>query len=114
MNPRAIRLLLVLSAFLAGLVLCFTVVLLVDPEGLSGIVDMGSFRRAIKERRKTTRGVQNDLKPELFLKPPQAQRVCERLLTRAGTPFGNRRDSARVEIFEDAFPLGVICEGDIC
>jgi protein SCO1 len=33
MNPRAIRLLLVLAAFLAGLVLCFTVVLLVTGRG---------------------------------------------------------------------------------
>ena len=33
MNPRAVRLLLVVSAFLAGLVLCFTVILLVSGRG---------------------------------------------------------------------------------
>src|SRR5258708_28369236 len=33
MNPRAIRLLLIVSAFLAGLVLCFTVILLVSGRG---------------------------------------------------------------------------------
>src|SRR5436190_20294141 len=33
MNPRAIRLLLIASAFLAGLVLCFTVILLVSGRG---------------------------------------------------------------------------------
>ena len=38
MNPRAIRLLLVLSAFLAGLVLCFTVVLLVTGRGGAPII----------------------------------------------------------------------------
>ena len=38
MNPRAIRLLLVLSAFLAGLVLCFAVVLLVTGRGSAPII----------------------------------------------------------------------------
>jgi protein SCO1 len=38
MNPRAIRLLLVLSAFLVGLVICFTVVLLVTGRGSSPII----------------------------------------------------------------------------
>ena len=38
MNPRAVRLLLVLSAFLAGLVLCFTVVLLVSGRGAAPII----------------------------------------------------------------------------
>jgi protein SCO1/2 len=38
MNPRAIRLLLVLSAFLAGLALCFAVVLLVTGRGGAPIV----------------------------------------------------------------------------
>jgi protein SCO1/2 len=38
MNPRAIRLLLVLSAFLAGLVLCFAVVLLVTGRDATSIV----------------------------------------------------------------------------
>ena len=33
MNPKTTRLLLVISAFLAGLVLCFTVVLLVTDRG---------------------------------------------------------------------------------
>jgi protein SCO1/2 len=49
MNPRAIRLMLVLSAFLAGLVLCFAVVLLVTGRGGAPIVAApsaigGSFR----------------------------------------------------------------------
>jgi protein SCO1/2 len=38
MNPRAIRLLLVLSAFLAGLVLCFAVVLLVTGRGAGPVI----------------------------------------------------------------------------
>jgi protein SCO1 len=38
MNPRAVRLLLVVSAFLAGLVLCFTVVLLVTGRGAQPII----------------------------------------------------------------------------
>jgi protein SCO1/2 len=38
MNPRAIRLLLVLSAFLAGLALCFAVVLLVTGRGGGPII----------------------------------------------------------------------------
>jgi protein SCO1/2 len=38
MNQRAVRLLLVLSAFLAGLVLCFTVVLLVTGRGSAPII----------------------------------------------------------------------------
>src|SRR4030095_7486300 len=38
MNPRAVRLLLVLSAFLAGLVLCFTVVLLVSGRDAAPII----------------------------------------------------------------------------
>jgi protein SCO1 len=42
MNPRAIRLLLVLSAFLAGLVLCFTVVLLVTGRGGAPIAALPS------------------------------------------------------------------------
>lgn len=37
MNPRTARLLLVISAFLAGLVLCFTVVLLVADRGIMPI-----------------------------------------------------------------------------
>jgi protein SCO1 len=38
MNPRAVRLLLVLSAFLVGLVLCFTVVLLVTGRGAAPMI----------------------------------------------------------------------------
>ena len=38
MNPRAIRLLLVLSAFLAGLVLCFAAVWLVTGRGSAPII----------------------------------------------------------------------------
>ena len=39
MNPRTTRLLLILSAFLAGLVLCFTVVLLVTGRGPSPLAN---------------------------------------------------------------------------
>ena len=42
MNPRATRLALVLSAFLAGLVLCFAVVLLVTGRGISPITATAS------------------------------------------------------------------------
>lgn len=42
MNPRAVRLLLVLSAFLTGLVLCFTVVLLVTGRGAAPIIAVQS------------------------------------------------------------------------
>src|SRR6059058_4597837 len=49
MNPRTIRLLLVLSAFLAGLVLCFAVVLLVTGRGPAPLANTsaaigGAFR----------------------------------------------------------------------
>ena len=49
MNPRATRLLLILSAFLAGLVLCFAVVLLVTGRGNAPLANTsaaigGSFR----------------------------------------------------------------------
>jgi len=42
MNPRTIRLTLVLSAFLAGLILCFAVVLLVTGRGTSPMVSAQS------------------------------------------------------------------------
>jgi len=69
MNPRAIRLMLVLSAFLAGLVLCFAVVLLVTGRGGAPIVAApsaigGSFRLTDQNGKTIT---DQDLKGRPFL-----------------------------------------------
>ena len=69
MNPRAIRLLLVLSAFLAGLVLCFAVVLLVTGRGSTPMIAAssgigGSFRLTDQNGKTIT---DQDLKGHPFL-----------------------------------------------
>lgn len=69
MNPRAIRLLLVLSAFLAGLVLCFAVVLLVTGRGGAPMIAApaaigGSFRLTDQNGKTIT---DQDLKGRPFL-----------------------------------------------
>jgi len=69
MNPRAIRLLLVLSAFLAGLVLCFAVVLLVTGRGSTPMIAAssaigGSFRLTDQDGKTIT---DQDLKGRPFL-----------------------------------------------
>jgi protein SCO1/2 len=69
MNPRAIRLLLVLSAFLAGLVLCFAVVLLVTGRGSTPMIAAssaigGSFRLTDQNGKTIT---DQDLKGRPFL-----------------------------------------------
>src|SRR5262245_48304297 len=69
MNPRAIRLLLVLSAFLAGLVLCFAVILLVTGRGSAPIIAApsavgGPFRLTDQNGRSIT---DQDLKGRPFL-----------------------------------------------
>ena len=69
MNPRAIRLLLVLSAFLAGLVLCFAVVLLVTGRGSAPMIAApstigGSFRLTDQNGKTIT---EQDLKGRPFL-----------------------------------------------
>src|SRR5581483_12207540 len=68
MNPRAIRLLLVLSAFVAGLLLCFSVVLLVTDRGGAPIVAApaigGPFRLTDQNGKTITDG---DLKGHPFL-----------------------------------------------
>lgn len=69
MNPRAIRLLLVLSAFLAGLVLCFAVVLLVTGRGGTPMIAApsaigGSFRLTDQNGKTIT---DQDLKGRPFL-----------------------------------------------
>jgi protein SCO1/2 len=69
MNPRAFRLLLVLSAFLAGLVLCFAVVLLVTGRGSAPIIAApaaigGPFRLTDQNGRTIT---EQDLKGRPFL-----------------------------------------------
>ena len=69
MNPRATRLLLVLSAFLAGLVLCFAVVLLVTGRGSTPMIAAssaigGSFRLTDQDGKTIT---DQDLKGRPFL-----------------------------------------------
>jgi protein SCO1/2 len=69
MNPRAIRLLLVLSAFLAGLVLCFAVVLLVTGRGSAPMIAApsaigGAFRLTDQNGKTIT---DQDLKGRPFL-----------------------------------------------
>ena len=68
MNPRTIRLTLVLSAFLAGLILCFAVVLLVTGRGTSPIAAQaaigGAFRLTDQNGRTIT---DQDLKGRPFL-----------------------------------------------
>jgi protein SCO1/2 len=69
MNPRAVRLLLVGSAFLAGLVLCFTVVLLVTGRGTAPIIAApaaigGSFQLTDQNGKTIT---DRDLKGRPFL-----------------------------------------------
>lgn len=69
MNPRTVRLVLVLSAFLAGLVLCFAVVLLISGRGTGPVVAMqsavgGPFRLTDQNGKTIT---DHDLKGKPFL-----------------------------------------------
>jgi protein SCO1/2 len=68
MNPRTVRLLLVLSAFLAGLVLCFAVILLVTGRGpapIAGPAAIGGPFRLTDQNGKTI--TDQDLKGHPFL-----------------------------------------------